>query len=113
MAEMLIGVWQTAVEADLSQHSVRRNVASRRFAERVSFRRASIDGAAILEKPVSDLGTLEDLSQSAESAAFGDRKLLILNGEMLERSIRHAWKTMRWSHVETYRSTFLAAPSLT
>jgi NAD(P)-dependent dehydrogenase (short-subunit alcohol dehydrogenase family) len=45
-----------------------------------------------LEKPVSDLGTLEDLSQSAESAIWGDRKSLILNGEMLERSIRHAWK---------------------
>jgi hypothetical protein len=31
--------------------------ASRRFA------RANIDGAAILEKPVSDLGTLEDLNR--------------------------------------------------
>jgi hypothetical protein len=36
-------------------------------------------------------------------------KSLILKGEMLERSIRHAWKAMRWSHVETYRSTLSAA----
>jgi hypothetical protein len=29
------------------------------------------------------------------------RKCLILNGEMLERSIRHAWKAARSSDVET------------
>jgi hypothetical protein len=56
---------------------------------RLVVRRASIDGAAILEKPVSDLGTLEDLSQSAESATFGDRKSLILNGEMRTRDQSH------------------------
>ena len=67
---------------------------------------------AILEKPVSDRGTLEDLSQLPESSS-GDRKLLILNGEMPEWSIRHAWKAMSWSDVETYRSTFSAAASAT
>ena len=47
---------------------------------------------AILEKPVSDRGTLEDLSQSVEFGSARDRKLLILNGEMSEWSIEHAWK---------------------
>ena len=36
----------------------------RRIDARRSFRRGSSNGAAILEKPVSDRGTLEDLSQS-------------------------------------------------
>jgi hypothetical protein len=49
--------------------------------------------AGILEMPVSDRGTLEDLSQSRTSELISGRKLLIINGEMLERSIRHAWKT--------------------
>jgi hypothetical protein len=65
-----------------------------RFAER------AFDAAAILEKPVSDPGALEVLSQSAEFATLGDRKSLILNGEMLERSIRHAWKAKRVSRTE-------------
>ena len=43
-----------------------------------SFRRASREGAAILERPVSDRGTLEDLSQSAKFPSPRDRKLLIL-----------------------------------
>jgi hypothetical protein len=49
-----------------------------------SFRRTSSNGAAILEKPVSDRGTLEDLSQSAESGSLSDRKLLILKAEISE-----------------------------
>ena len=47
----------------------------------------------ILEKPVSDRGTLEDLSQSRPSRSTSDRKLLILNGEMSEWLKEHAWKT--------------------
>ena len=42
----------------IAQHS--------RFDARLSFHRGSSTGAAILEKPVSDRGTLEDLSQSAK-----------------------------------------------
>ena len=57
-------------------------------------RRGSSNGAAILEKPVSDRGTLEDLSQSPISPFKHDCKLLILNGEMSEWSIEHAWKTI-------------------
>jgi hypothetical protein len=49
---------------------------------------------------LSDRGTLEDLSQSASSRLTHRRKLLILNGEMLERSIRHAWKTTPASRIE-------------
>jgi hypothetical protein len=30
---------------------------------------------------------------------------------MLERSIRHAWKALRGSNVETYRRIFFAEPS--
>jgi hypothetical protein len=37
---------------------------------------------------------MEDLSQSRPDRSTGGRKLLILNGEMLERSIRHAWKLL-------------------
>ena len=59
-----------------------------------SFRRASSNGAAILEKPVSDRGTLEDLSQSPKSPFKHGCKLLILNGEMSEWSIEHAWKAV-------------------
>jgi hypothetical protein len=40
-------------------------------------------------------------------------KRLILKGEMTERFKVHAWKAVRWSHVETYRSIFSAAPSTT
>jgi hypothetical protein len=58
-----------------------------------SFRRASSNGAAILEKPVSDRATLEDLSQSLPYGSGCGCKLLILNGEMSEWSIEHAWKT--------------------
>ena len=80
---------------------------------RLSFHRGSSNGAAILEKPVSDRGTLEDLSQPAKSRSLCVRKLLILNGEMSEWSIEHAWKALRWSSVETYRITFSAVVSTT
>ena len=53
-------------------------------------------GPSILETTVSDRGTLEDLSQSAILATSTQRgTLLILNGEMSEWSIRHAWKAKR------------------
>jgi hypothetical protein len=45
----------------------------------------------------------EDLSQSQGSGLAGDRKLLILNREMLERSIRHAWKAKRASDTDSLR----------
>ena len=41
------------------------------------------------------------------------RKSLILNGEMSEWSIEHAWKALRWNSVETYRITFFAVVSTT
>ena len=41
------------------------------------------------------------------------RKSLILNGEMSEWSIEHAWKALRWNSVETYRITFSAVVSTT
>jgi hypothetical protein len=44
---------------------------------------------------VSDRRTLGDLSQFCDNAFATARKPLILNGEMLERSIRHAWKAIR------------------
>src|SRR5262249_55564227 len=88
---------KTAVEADLKP------TFSSEDGRASLIRRASIDGTAILEKPVSDLGTLEDLSQSAESATLSDRKLLILNVEMLERSIRHAWKSDRFARADAHR----------
>ena len=58
--------------------------------------------AAILDSPVSDRGRLEDLSQSPRSRHVRDCKLLILNGEMLERSIRHAWKLLWRSATACY-----------
>jgi hypothetical protein len=58
------------------------------------FRRASCNGAAILEKPVSDRRTLGGLTQFASSQAFRSRKLLIVNGEMSEWLKEHAWKTI-------------------
>ena len=41
------------------------------------------------------------------------RKSLILNGEMSEWSIEHAWKALRWNSVETYRIAFSAVVSTT
>ena len=41
------------------------------------------------------------------------RKRLILNGEMSEWLKEHAWKAMRCSDEEVYRSTFSAAASTT
>ena len=61
------------------------------------FHRASSNSAAILEKPVSDRDTVEDLSQSGKSSSLRAGKLLILNGEMSEWSIEHAWKAKRAS----------------
>ena len=49
--------------------------------------------AAILKWP-RDVSLFEDLSQSPLEASRSGCKLLILNGEMLERSIRHAWKLL-------------------
>ena len=63
------------------------------------------EGAAILEKPVSDRSRLEDLSQSREITAA--RALQIVDskdGEMLERSIRHAWKAKRASSIDPFQS---------
>ena len=64
--------------------------------------RAPVLAPAILEVRVSHRDTLEDVSQSEDLRPTRDRKLLILNGEMLERSIRHAWKA---NSVEQHRAT--------
>jgi hypothetical protein len=74
-----------------------------------------VDGAAnvILGRPVSDRARLGDVSQSPQPSFKRPCKLLILNGEMLERSIGHAWKAARWRDVATYRSTFFADCSTT
>ena len=61
--------------------------------------------AAILEKPVSDRGTLEDLSQSPILPFKQDCKLLILNGEMSEWSKEHAWKAILARLTERHRNT--------
>lgn len=77
---------------------------SKQFPRRVRISSRSSNGTAILEKSVSDRDTLEDVSQSPQSPFKRCRKLLILNGEMLERSIRHAWKAKRASNTERLRS---------
>jgi len=69
--------------------------------------------AAILEVPVSDRDTLEDLSQSPKSPFKHDRKSLILNGEMSEWSIEHAWKATLSSDTEPLRNTLTHSPSAT
>jgi hypothetical protein len=56
---------------------------------------------------VSDRATLEDLSQSEDRGPTQDRKLLILNGEMSEWSIEHAWKAKRPTITEQYQNTSL------
>ena len=71
-----------------------------RIDARRSLHRASSNSAAILEKPVSDRGTLEDLSQSGKLRLLRVGKLLILNGEMSEWSIEHARKTILASRIE-------------
>jgi hypothetical protein len=58
----------------------------------------------ILEVSVSDPETFGDLSQFAGSRSMHDGKLLILQGEMLERSIRHAWKANSSSDTKQLRS---------
>ena len=50
--------------------------------------------AAILEKPVSDRGALGGLTQFTFLLPSRASKLLILNGEMSEWSIEHAWKLL-------------------
>jgi len=67
--------------------------------------RAPVLAPAILEVRVSHRDTLEDVSQSEDLRPTRDRKLLILNGEMLERSIRHAWKAKPSSDTEPLRGT--------
>jgi len=69
--------------------------------------------AAILEVPVSDRDTLEDLSQSPKSPFKHDRKSLILNGEMSEWSIEHAWKAKRASDAEPLCSVLTHTRSTT
>ena len=66
--------------------------------------RASIaSAAAILEKPVSDRGTLEDLSQSRIYRSTCGRKLLTLNGEMSEWLKEHAWKWMPAARADAHQ----------
>ena len=85
------------VESEKSKtwEGIARRIEGGREAPR-SFRRTRSNGGlpAILEKPVSDRDTLEDLSQSPRSPSERDCKLLILNGEMSEWSIEHAWKAI-------------------
>src|SRR5436190_20299651 len=88
------GVWQTSLCGVRGSTSPQ----FRRIDAPRSFRRAGSSGAAILEKPVSDRGTLEDLSQSRPSRSISDRKLLILKrrdvrvveGARLEIGFLHA-----------------------
>jgi hypothetical protein len=77
-----------------------------------SFRRGSSSAAAILEKPVSDRGTLEDVSQSPRFRLGPGCKLLILNGEMMsEWSIEHAWKAKLAKNTEGRAETSTRTPS--
>jgi hypothetical protein len=55
---------------------------------------------------------IDTLHNSDDNAFTHVRKPLNI-GEMSEWSIEHAWKAMSWSHIETYQSTFSAAPSTT
>jgi hypothetical protein len=57
------------------------------------------------KKPVSDRGSLEDLSQSPILPFKQDCKLLILNGEMSEWSIEHAWKAKLARNTEGWAET--------
>ena len=59
--------------------------------------------AAILEAPVSDRGGLEDVSQSRRSPLRSDCKLLILNGEMAEWSMAHAWKLIPAARADAHQ----------
>jgi hypothetical protein len=63
--------------------------------------------------PVSDRGTLEDVSQSPRSSFKRCCKLLILNGEMLERSIRHAWKLIPLPRADAHQNPPTQSPSTT
>ena len=57
----------------------------------------------ILEKPVSDRGTLGTYHNRRDLIDVRDRKLLILNGEMSEWSNEHAWKAKRASDIKALR----------
>ena len=61
----------------------------------------------------SDRGTLGDVSQSPQSSFKRCCKLLILNGEMLERSIRHAWKLTPATRADAYQIPPTHFPSTT
>jgi hypothetical protein len=60
--------------------------------------------AAILDSPVSDRGTLQDLSQSAISGRSRGCKSLIPKGEMAEWSMAHAWKLMPVARADAHRN---------
>ena len=102
----------SAAELSENGHALVSNRSSG-LSTQLALRTPKSKGAAILEKPVSDRATLEDLSQSPRTPFKHGCKLLILNGEMAEWSMAHAWKAMRWSGPEPYRSTFSAAASTT
>ena len=60
--------------------------------------------AAILNKAVSDRGTLGGLTQFTRSRSVSNRKLLNLIGEMSEWLKEHAWKAKRASETTSLRS---------
>ena len=109
MVEKLVDVQQTVAQADFKRCPT------------FQFRRIeTLVGISSREqrrgytgKPVSDRGTLGDVSQSPQSSFKRCRKLLILSGEMLERSIRHAWKAKRASDINPPRSVSTHTRSLT
>ena len=78
-----------------------------------SFRPGTSHARGYTGKPVTDRGTLEDLSQSAQLAPRSVRKLLILSGEMSEWLKEHAWKASRSTDRGTYRRTSSPAVSTT
>jgi hypothetical protein len=71
--------------------------------------------ATAMDKPVSDRGTLEDLSQSRQSGSIRGRKLLILNGEMSEWLKEHAWKLnpVALNNAHQHASTLISLNDLT
>jgi hypothetical protein len=54
--------------------------------------------------PVSDRATLGGVTQLAFTQLSLDRKLLILNGEMAEWSMAHAWKAIWAKRIEQHRN---------
>ena len=67
--------------------------------------RASRCPRLILNEPISDRETLEDVSQSAGSRLARNRKSLSLNGEMSEWLKEHAWKTNPATLTERHKNT--------